>query len=114
MYLVELTNIVIIGLPYLLKIRILCYSKATIKYKKGGKMSAQDKLIKAQHIIDMNDIIREGNPTLRAVAKEVELPLSDDDIILGEKMMQFLKYSQDRKSTRLNSSHANISYAVFC
>src|SRR3712207_9380188 len=24
------------------------------------------------------------------------------------------KLSQDRKSTRLNSSHANISYAVFC
>src|SRR3712207_7524219 len=23
-------------------------------------------------------------------------------------------YSRDRKSTRLNSSHANISYAVFC
>src|SRR3712207_7441099 len=23
-------------------------------------------------------------------------------------------YIQDRKSTRLNSSHANISYAVFC
>src|SRR3712207_8611238 len=27
---------------------------------------------------------------------------------------QFLKENQDRKSTRLNSSHANISYAVFC
>src|SRR5438445_683550 len=25
-----------------------------------------------------------------------------------------LSYSIDRKSTRLNSSHANISYAVFC
>src|SRR3712207_8348911 len=25
-----------------------------------------------------------------------------------------LYYSKDRKSTRLNSSHANISYAVFC
>src|SRR3712207_6903118 len=24
------------------------------------------------------------------------------------------RYAQDRKSTRLNSSHANISYAVFC
>src|SRR3712207_9508145 len=24
------------------------------------------------------------------------------------------EYCQDRKSTRLNSSHANISYAVFC
>src|SRR3712207_8393381 len=27
---------------------------------------------------------------------------------------QGLTESQDRKSTRLNSSHANISYAVFC
>src|SRR3712207_7160536 len=26
----------------------------------------------------------------------------------------FVTASQDRKSTRLNSSHANISYAVFC
>src|SRR3712207_8632123 len=25
-----------------------------------------------------------------------------------------IRFSQDRKSTRLNSSHANISYAVFC
>src|SRR3712207_8205798 len=28
--------------------------------------------------------------------------------------MRGLGDSQDRKSTRLNSSHANISYAVFC
>src|SRR3712207_7903334 len=26
----------------------------------------------------------------------------------------FLPWGRDRKSTRLNSSHANISYAVFC
>src|SRR3712207_6973910 len=26
----------------------------------------------------------------------------------------FRCYQEDRKSTRLNSSHANISYAVFC
>src|SRR5438445_7524866 len=25
-----------------------------------------------------------------------------------------LRWAKDRKSTRLNSSHANISYAVFC
>src|SRR5947209_9240464 len=30
----------------------------------------------------------------------------------GEKRKVYLK--KDRKSTRLNSSHANISYAVFC
>src|SRR5690554_7589070 len=28
--------------------------------------------------------------------------------------MELLKYGQDRKSTRLNSSHVRISYAVFC
>ena len=58
-------------------------------------MDAQTKIIRASHMIDMNDIIREGNPTLRAVAKDVTFPLSDEDIILGEKMMQFLRNSQD-------------------
>src|SRR3712207_8403184 len=44
-----------------------------------------------------------------------------DDLINSEyqKMSVFLKRldlsaNADRKSTRLNSSHANISYAVFC
>lgn len=58
-------------------------------------MSVIEKLTKAAHLIDMNDIIREGHPTLRQVAEEVHLPLSDQEIILGEKMMQFLKHSQD-------------------
>src|SRR3712207_7785557 len=31
-----------------------------------------------------------------------------------KKAMEKLKKALDRKSTRLNSSHANISYAVFC
>src|SRR3712207_8197619 len=30
------------------------------------------------------------------------------------KKMIFIDLREDRKSTRLNSSHANISYAVFC
>ena len=58
-------------------------------------MSVIEKLIKPAHLIDMKDIIREGNPTLRAVAEEVSFPLSDEDILLGEKMMQFLHNSQD-------------------
>src|SRR3712207_8781935 len=32
----------------------------------------------------------------------------------AEMREEYLKYHKDRKSTRLNSSHANISYAVFC
>ena len=33
---------------------------------------------------------------------------------IGLKLMGVLAQILDRKSTRLNSSHANISYAVFC
>src|SRR3712207_8035398 len=42
-----------------------------------------------------------------------------DSIISGrssgaEKLLLWTEAEADRKSTRLNSSHANISYAVFC
>src|SRR3712207_6852774 len=39
-------------------------------------------------------------------------PQAED--LLWRPDLQQPKRSQDRKSTRLNSSHANISYAVFC
>ena len=58
-------------------------------------MKAIEKVTRASHLIDMDDIIREGNPTLRAIAGDVTFPLSDQEIILGEKMMQFLHHSQD-------------------
>ena len=35
------------------------------------KTSAIERLTKPAHLIDMKDIIREGNPTLRAIAEEV-------------------------------------------
>src|SRR5690625_7811017 len=39
-----------------------------------------------------------------------------DDIMKGdiEEVIQALRVEEDRKSTRLNSSHVAISYAVFC
>lgn len=58
-------------------------------------MKAIEKVTRASHLIDMDDIIREGNPTLRAVAEDVTFPLSNQEIILGEKMLQFLHHSQD-------------------
>lgn len=58
-------------------------------------MTPQEKIIRASHLIDMNDIIREEHPTLRETATAVPTPLTDEDIILGEKMLQFLKNSQD-------------------
>src|SRR3712207_8252915 len=35
-------------------------------------------------------------------------------LFLGQLALQRSRDALDRKSTRLNSSHANISYAVFC
>jgi peptide deformylase len=66
--------------------------------EKIGALSLEERqaaLIKAAHMIDMDDIVREGFDTLREVAADVTLPLSDEDILLGEKMMQFLHNSQD-------------------
>src|SRR3712207_8279927 len=37
-----------------------------------------------------------------------------ESVIAGDKEKQDKLLKADRKSTRLNSSHANISYAVFC
>src|SRR3712207_8551005 len=34
--------------------------------------------------------------------------------VLGDGFHKQGRFAEDRKSTRLNSSHANISYAVFC
>src|SRR3712207_7639742 len=39
--------------------------------------------------------------------------LGDDDLFVNFNPTSIYR-PQDRKSTRLNSSHANISYAVFC
>lgn len=43
----------------------------------------------------MNDIIRDGHPTLRKVANEVPLPASEEDKKTLEEMMEFLINSQN-------------------
>src|SRR3712207_6851035 len=60
--------------------------------------------------------------SLKGLKERDLLPLDDDlaktvaDIDTLEELRREIRddLHQDRKSTRLNSSHANISYAVFC
>src|SRR3712207_8564632 len=55
----------------------------------------------------------DGSPSL--VPNVLEVPPDHEDA--GELALRpghRLQRDRDRKSTRLNSSHANISYAVFC
>src|SRR3712207_7315342 len=55
---------------------------------------------------------RDPQPARRPVAHE-RRPDPGDPPRVGRRR-GLVRRRQDRKSTRLNSSHANISYAVFC
>src|SRR3712207_7772113 len=70
-----------------------------------------------RHALERGDRqVSAGSVRIEDVAGEVEVPATvrvlegvriDREALVGGE-------GQDRKSTRLNSSHANISYAVFC
>src|SRR5688572_31181975 len=58
---------------------------------------------------------RGGRPRRRAPARRLPPPLRDLPGPLGPgRHRPSRRRGEDRKSTRLNSSHSQISYAVFC
>src|SRR2546427_4354511 len=50
----------------------------------------------------------------RARAEAVRELLDGGDKVAARRVLEAHSDSKDRKSTRLNSSHSQISYAVFC
>src|SRR2546429_6003661 len=69
-------------------------------------------LFRSGHLGDSNDL------TLLAMVAGVEMGLKLSGIRLAgsgvQASMDYFAAHADRKSTRLNSSHGYISYAVFC
>src|SRR3712207_8380822 len=60
-------------------------------------------------------VLQQGRPRRRVQrARVVAGPELVDRRRVERKAVQVRVGHRDRKSTRLNSSHANISYAVFC
>src|SRR3712207_7387750 len=60
--------------------------------------------------------IRRARKSIAQFKVREQMPVGISVTLRGERAYEFLDrlMSIDRKSTRLNSSHANISYAVFC
>lgn len=51
-------------------------------------------------MLTMDDIIREGHPTLRARAEKIAFPLSDEDLKLAHDLMEFLEKQPRRKNRK--------------
>src|SRR3712207_7092050 len=62
----------------------------------------------------LRDHVRNGTREDGAEPDRVDAPAHDVERLGPEMLAGMFDLHQDRKSTRLNSSHANISYAVFC
>src|SRR3712207_7648370 len=70
--------------------------------------------------IDLNNVKKNflgtltENPKKVAVLMDGNVAEVQDGSVVIAAITSCTNTSKDRKSTRLNSSHANISYAVFC
>lgn len=63
-------------------------------------------------LITMENIIREGNPTLRARAKAVTFPMNAENKELAGKMMEFLENSQDPEIAEKYKLRAGVGLAA--
>src|SRR5437762_8717729 len=72
--------------------------------------------IDAARTLDVNIVLEPARATHRQQNRTPQL--LDRDVLVGNRFgqvsMHALPTTRDRKSTRLNSSHRCISYAVFC
>ncbi|WP_027725566.1 peptide deformylase [Tuberibacillus calidus] len=63
-------------------------------------------------MLTMDDIVREGHPILRKVAKEVDLPASEEDKETLKAMMTFLINSQNEEIAKKYHLRAGIGLAA--
>src|SRR3712207_8344275 len=67
-----------------------------------------------QVIAALDDVARVDPELLPRLEPGLHHPAEPLDAAVGALVRKLVRDEGDRKSTRLNSSHANISYAVFC
>src|SRR5947209_13945635 len=86
----------------------------------GGSVSADDHLAEETAGVCTPVALTAADPEGRTVlgsgtrAAAIREMFEEANVLLAYQDGTMLAINEDRKSTRLNSSHANISYAVFC
>ncbi|KZE38288.1 peptide deformylase [Bhargavaea cecembensis] len=63
-------------------------------------------------MITMDQIIREGHPTLRKKAEEMNFPLTQEEKTIAAEMLEFLKNSQDPEKAEKYGLRAGIGIAA--
>jgi peptide deformylase len=63
-------------------------------------------------MITMNDIIREGHPSLRKVAEEVAIPPSAEDKEILNSLLEYVKNSQDPETAQKYGLRSGIGLAA--
>lgn len=63
-------------------------------------------------MLTMDDIIRDGHPTLRKIAAEVPLPASEEDKKVLKDLLEFVKNSQDPEIAEKYGLRAGIGLAA--
>src|SRR3712207_7843852 len=67
-----------------------------------------------EHLHHLVEVLAARVQLLALAVRRVLAVLADDQHAVDRQLRPAQRERLDRKSTRLNSSHANISYAVFC
>jgi peptide deformylase len=63
-------------------------------------------------MITMNDIIREGHPSLRKIAEEVSMPPSEEDKGILKSLLEYVQNSQDPETAQKHGLRSGVGLAA--
>src|SRR5690606_27317647 len=86
-----------------------------LSMSENGPVHLDSKLTRAQFQQMTADLLERTKQPFQQVIADAGIKVSDiDHVVLVGGSTRMPAVTEDRKSTRLNSSHVKISYAVFC
>src|SRR5947209_14867517 len=81
--------------------------------KKGYSAVKHQAFVGTEYFDEVSTVISSGTSSTTAMDESTETAQFKEQTAVATPPIRRSEH-EDRKSTRLNSSHANISYAVFC